>query len=127
MTTVYTCQIAQRRYAVGIAVDITVKSATGLGIALMPTWDIVMGVKRGNITHDGYTERYLELLRYRYNAERHLFDELLQINQLTLMCYCKPGAFCHRHIAVNVLERIAVARKIPFERGGEIDWKEFTR
>jgi hypothetical protein len=49
------------------------------------------------------------------------FLDLLSGEQVTLTCYCAPGLFCHRHIAVDVLEKIATVNAIPFERGGELD------
>jgi hypothetical protein len=36
------------------------------------------------------------------------------------LCFCRAGTFCHRHLAVTVLEKIAQARGLPFMRGGEL-------
>jgi hypothetical protein len=118
---IYTCQIAVRQKAVGLVLDTTVKSGTGLGKILAPTWHIVMGVKQGHITPEEYTERYLELLRQRFRRNKQEFLEILEYDQVTLLCYCRPGDFCHRHLAVDVLVKIAKHLGIECDMGGECD------
>lgn len=118
MITVYTGRITERGQ---FAIDITVKSAsTPEGRALAPTWELVMGSKSGAITPEQYTERYLALLRRRYAADKTPFTAILERPRAILCCYCAAGKFCHRHIVVDVLEKIAAAHCIPFQRGGEI-------
>jgi uncharacterized protein YeaO (DUF488 family) len=72
------------------------------------------------LSDDQYTEKYLDLLRQRYRANEQAFIELIQRPQLVLLCYCRSGVFCHRHIALDVLEKIANAKGLPFMRGGEL-------
>ena len=79
-----------------------------------------MGHKRGQISDAEYSERYLIMLRQRYAADKQPFLDILAHERVTLKCYCRAGKFCHRHIAVDVLEKIAAAHGLPFERGGEI-------
>lgn len=100
--------------------DITVKSGKGIGKVFAPTWDMVMGVKQGRITEAEYTERFLNLLRERYRQDEGAFIEVLKREQVVLMCYCRAGAFCHRHLVVDVLEKVAKSKGLPFERGGEV-------
>src|SRR5258705_12647969 len=113
-------------------IDATVKSGEGLGDALAPTWALVAGHKlyeaqqennpdeisrwayhkfSGNpvepLNDEQYTEQYLSLLRDRYTEDKQPFLNILDQRRVTLACYCGPGEFCHRHIAVNVLEKIA--------------------
>ncbi len=116
---IYTGQIARIRHPY---LDITVKSGTGLGRLLSPTWDMVLGVKRGVLSEAEYTEQYLSLLRGRYRQNSGGFIRILtpeNADLITLACYCKPHTFCHRYLAVEVLEKIARARGISFEYGGE--------
>jgi hypothetical protein len=116
---IYTGQIARIRHPY---LDITVKSGTGLARLLSPTWDMVLGVKRGVLSEVDYTGQYLDLLRYRYRHDRSGFICILtpeNADAMTLACYCKPHTFCHRYLAVEVLEKIARAHGIPFEYGGE--------
>jgi len=100
--------------------DITVKSGAGLGKLLAPTWDLVLGVKGGTISEEEYTRVYLALLRERYRGRKEQFLEVLRRDEVVLLCYCRKGWFCHRHIAVEVLEKIARAEGIAFARGGEV-------
>jgi len=68
-----------------------------------------------------YTERYLDLLRKRYQADKQPFLDILTRESATLTCYCAPGVFCHRHLAVEVLDKVAQANQLPFKAGGERD------
>ena len=91
--------------------DITIKSATDSGIVLAPTWAMVGGVKRWQgyepLTPQQYVDRYYQLLCTRFRANRQPFLELIRRERLVLLCYCRAGAFCHRHFAVDILEKIA--------------------
>jgi uncharacterized protein YeaO (DUF488 family) len=107
-------------YSGADGLDITVKSGKGIGKLFAPTWDMVMGVKQGRITEAEYTERFLNLLRERYRQDERAFVEVLKREQIVLLCYCRAGAFCHRHLVVDVLEKVAKAKGLPFERGGEV-------
>jgi len=104
--------------------DVTVKSATGIGQLLAPTWALVGGYKHWQgylpLTEQQYTDKYLALLRARYLANEEAFIEIIQREHLVLLCYCRAGVFCHRHLALDVLEKIACAKGLPVHRGGEL-------
>ncbi|MEP7287908.1 MAG: hypothetical protein ABI947_19325 [Chloroflexota bacterium] len=128
-------------------INTTVQSGQqGRGSVLAPTWPLVAGHKLYEamqsqnqieidrwkidkvtgrpttpLTDEAYTTQYLGLLRDRYARDKQPFLDLLQGEQVTLTCYCSPSTFCHRHIAVDVLEKVAAVHAMPFERGGEID------
>src|SRR5262249_29208133 len=121
MSTVYTSRIGYRGEA---GLHITVKSANGIGTLLAPTWALVGGHKHWHgysaLTDAQYIEKYLDLLRSRYRANEQAFIELIQHPQLVLLCYGRSGVFCHRNIALDVLEKIANAKGLPLTRGGEL-------
>lgn len=114
---VYTSRI---NYAGNHRLDITVKSGTSPGSVLAPSWTMVMDYKRGAITEAQYTDAYMRLIRAKYRANQAQFDALLELPEIVLCCFCNAGAFCHRHLAVDILEKIASRRGIVFVRGGEI-------
>ncbi len=58
--------------------------------------------------------------RARYQADDRPFIEILQREAVVLLCYCPASAFCHRHLAVDILDKIAQAKGLPFGRGGEL-------
>lgn len=118
-------------------VDITIKSAPPIGRVLAPLWPLVAGSKhykqlqagqavderwRGNrpLSWDEYTQEYLKLLRSRYGRNPRPFLDLLDLGDLTLCCYCRPGDNCHRHLAAGVLAKIAVASGLQVTLRGEI-------
>ena len=86
------------RYRAGGALDITVKGQDPVGRIFAPTWDMVMGVKNGTISHDEYIKQYLPILA----AVPHRYpDQLAKImtsSKVLLLCYCKQYAFCHRDL-----------------------------
>jgi|GEM_PF-267776 len=103
------------------ALDITVMSAnTPEGKLFAPTWEMVNGVKDGTLTHAAYTVSYLTLLRDRYQRDAAAFHRLLERDRIVLTCYCATGAFCHRHIALDVIRKIAAQRKIIVVGVGEV-------
>lgn len=130
MCVVYTSRIG---YTGADRLDTTVKSGNGLGKLLAPTWELVGGIKHHEtqgadprwlkyspITQEQYVQGYYELLRARYQANAKAFLTILQLDRVVCCCYCKAGIFCHRHLAVEILEKIATAKGLPFERGGEL-------
>ncbi len=143
MVKVFTSRVA---YQGKDRIDATVKSGDGLGDVLAPTWSLVAGHKLYEAQQENneeeiqrwsysqfsdksvealngeqYTEGYLQLLRQRYSKDPQPFVDILSQPRATITCYCAPGEFCHRHLAVNALEKIAEKRGIPFERGGELN------
>lgn len=121
MGTVYTSRIGYHGQS---GLDITVKSAEGIGEIFAPTWALVSGHKHWQgytpLTDQQYTDIYLDLLRARYRADEHAFIEIIQREHVVLLCYCRTGVFCHRHLALDVLDKIAHAKGLPFTRGGEL-------
>lgn len=117
MTTLYTARIT---YSGLDRLDTTVKSAdTPLGKALAPVWAMVMSHKDGTLTDSDYTEHYYTLLRRRYTANPSLFQSSFNNPELTLLCYCKVGVFCHRHLAKDILTKIGIANGLAVIDGGE--------
>lgn len=98
----------------GIVVDSTVKTGgNGIGACLIPSWEIVLGHKHWKgykpITDEEYISRYNEMLYERYNADPTPFGKLLRLPQIVIVCYCPAGAFCHRHLAAEMLRIISPA------------------
>ncbi len=129
MCVVYTSRIAYRGQD---RLDTTVKSGRGLGTLLAPTWELVGGIKHHEtqgidprwvkyspITQEQYIQGYYELLRARYQPNEEGFLAILRLDRV-VCCYCQAGVFCHRYLAVDILEKIAIAKGLPFERGGEL-------
>lgn len=108
----------------GLALDVTVMSARPEDRCLAPTWELVRASKDGRITWAQYTEGYLALLRERWalGPDRQPRDSaararLLQLARLaatgdvTLLCYCREPAHCHRSLLAQVLVKIAAAQR----------------
>jgi len=108
MTRIYT---ATYRYSGADRLDITVKGQHAFGQIFAPNWDMVMGVKQGRITNAQYTERYMNILN---NVPQAYYDELAKYPEITLVCFCPKGAFCHRVLLASHL-----ATKGGFEYHGE--------
>ena len=103
------------------ALNTTIKSAsTPEGKALAPTWQMVMDSKQGRITWEQYTEQYHALLRKRYAQDKTPFLSILKRNRVVLTCYCTDSTHCHRHLAMIVLQKIAVHHDITISLDGEL-------
>ncbi|HLY25954.1 MAG TPA: hypothetical protein VKQ72_06420 [Aggregatilineales bacterium] len=121
MCVVYTSRVGYRGPG---GLDITVKSATVAGRILAPEWAMVGGVKGwggyAKLSVEEYTRQFYDLLRSRFRQDSQAFLSLLNHEQLVTLCYCRPDVFCHRHLVVDILGKIAQARGLPFIRGGEL-------
>lgn len=101
--------------------DITIKGATGLGTLLAPSWELVNGIKQQTLPPEAYQEQFLNLLRSRYRQRQADFLKLLTPGTTTnFACYCKPFDFCHRYLAIRVLQQIAERHSIPCQYKGEL-------
>jgi uncharacterized protein YeaO (DUF488 family) len=85
--------------------DTTVKSSTGWAKDFAPTWDMVMGHKRGKVSDEQYTEQYLAILAHVPVPTWREFAELgrRSSNRITLLCYCPDGKFCHTHLMIDYI------------------------
>jgi uncharacterized protein YeaO (DUF488 family) len=92
----------------GYAVDVTVKKADMTkDYTFSPSWDIVMGHKYGRITDDQYKTMYYRMMLRSLKANPAKWKDLLSKGVITLMCFCKPGEFCHRVLLANFIVLIA--------------------
>lgn len=102
---------AQYRYSGDDRLDITAKSAVGSGKVLAPTWKMVNDYKAGTIDQWDYATKYFSLIIGRmmvYDDSNRvaLWDIGENHKQITLVCFCPPGEFCHRILAARMLENL---------------------
>ena len=83
--------------------DITVKTGKK---TFAPTWEMVMKTKKGLMSQEEYTHKYTELMRISYRENRQEWEELLARNRVVLVCFCPAGAFCHRALLAEMLEKL---------------------
>ena len=79
--------------------DITAKTAN----TFAPTWNMVMQYKSGDMSEAKYTEFYhtgMELSQQKCPEE---WKELLSRDEVTLVCFCPAGKFCHRVLLAKIL------------------------
>ena len=116
----HTFQLAKWRNVVALGIpylDTTVKTGNSI---FAPNWDIVMRVKSGAISEVEYTDRYKQLMRESFLANKLEWLETIKAPELAVACYCPSGRFCHRLILVELLEALCRAHSVPFEYAGEL-------
>lgn len=91
---------AQFRYKGDDRLDITVKTGNK---AFSPVWSMVMGHKNGTLTDEQYTDLYIKRMRYSYKKYGDEWAKLLQMEEVTLVCFCKAHDFCHRYLLADIL------------------------
>ena len=112
-------------------VDITIAGAKmaygygGIGKHFAPTWEMVMGEKKGLITQDEYTDLYHTLMLDHYARHPEIWLELLNRKRVVLKCFCKSGNFCHRILLAEYLMKVAAHHGIPFQYAGELVFKNY--
>lgn len=115
----YTAQMSGWRKAekLGIPfVDVTVKSGDKM---FAPTWDFLMEYKSDQ-DEDKYISKFTPLMRKNYLNNKQYWLDFLSQEEVVIACYCKAGKFCHRHLLVDIFEKICNHEGIGFERGGEL-------
>lgn len=123
MTVFYTAAVYHRKAVAErniVLVDTTVKSGNK---AFAPSWDIVQAHKQSDHSIEAdtaYLDVYVPMMRFSYRENLSQWLALFEPPEVALGCYCKPGAFCHRHVLVDMLEAVAKKHNLPFSRGGEI-------
>lgn len=95
---------AQYSYRGPDRLDITVKGKDPIGSAFAPTWDMVMKYKKGRMSEAEYRERYIELLRDSYKTRPGAWQNLMTRPEVTLVCFCRSGDFCHRVLLAELMK-----------------------
>jgi len=85
-----------------------------------PQWDMVDGIKNGTMTEEQYTERYHALMMSSYRAHKELWLKAINSKHIVLVCYCKPGQFCHRTILAGYLRQVAEKQGMKVLVKGEV-------
>jgi len=124
MIELYTIQLARWRLAKAHdiqLIDTTAKSGEKAGYGfLAPSWDIVMGIKQGEITEEEYTHVYLRMLAQSRQRYPEKWATLLSLTKVAFACYCSSNKFCHRHLLYEDFQSYVKACGVEFRLGGEI-------
>lgn len=115
----WTIQLAQWRRLPKdriVLLDTTVRTGDPV---FAPSWEIVMDVKAGKISEQEYTDRYKEMMRASWKANRTRWVEVCGLGEVAIACYCGAGKFCHRHLLKSYLESSCKSLGIPFSYMGE--------
>lgn len=93
-----------------IGIDTTVKSAIGLWRSFAPTWSMVMGWKRGELTWEQYVSQYGTILA---RVPDVVWNILAAQPEARLLCYCRDGVPCHTHLIIfsGICSRIRIAMR----------------
>jgi uncharacterized protein YeaO (DUF488 family) len=101
MTKIYTGKIG--RYKGDDGLDITIMTGE---IAFAPSWDLVRRAKKNKISREEYKKEYLRLMRESFIKNREIWDWVLNQNEITFLCYCPSGKFCHRILLAYIFEKL---------------------
>jgi len=71
-----------------------------------PSWELVKGYKRGDITQAQYTEKYWVLMIESMMEHPNEWNALVNRSRIVLTCYCRSGVFCHRVLLAQLLEGV---------------------
>ena len=102
---------AQLRYGGPDRLDITVQGKDPVGSIFAPTWDMVRrykeAVKLNKVVEaiETYTTAYWTLMDYRLPNAGSTVSWILSRKEVTFVCFCPAGAFCHRVLISNLLDK----------------------
>jgi uncharacterized protein YeaO (DUF488 family) len=104
---------AQYQYSGKDRVDITIKSAGYPWNVFAPTWEMVMEYKR--MAQKGraveaesvYVKQYTHIIEQAWKTHHQQLSDLLKSDRIiTLVCFCRPGDFCHRVLLAKHFESL---------------------
>jgi len=109
---------AHYRYSGPDRVDITVKGQDPKWREFAPTWDMVMGYKNKTMSETEYINRYTAILD---RVSIATWDAILQMEEVTFVCFCNKDWFCHRNILVHYM--VSSLGNMP-SRMSYLGWRE---
>lgn len=126
--TIHTSRLSLRDPDVlDITVDAVEKDrATRQGIALSTLRSMVQAYKKKSLTPSEYSQKYRDLIAWRYQHHKQPFLDILARNRVVLTCFCKPGEFCHRVLAKDILTKITEKHNVKVIDGGELETGQTT-
>ena len=93
-----------------LGLDVTRKSGME---TLAPPWWIIRDLKSGAMPWVEYAGIYRQLMRRSQLEHVDVWDSLLDVGAagrvLCLLCYCRRGAHCHRHLLAELVRDYAQA------------------
>ena len=101
---IYTSQL---KYSGPDRLDITVKGQDPVGKHFAPTWEMVMGIQNKTISKELYTYAYTGMmLCSRYISAPKVWEQIRNLDRITLVCFCPASAFCHRVLLANTFQNM---------------------
>lgn len=88
--------------------------------AFAPDFGDVKAYKRGELSEQEYSRIYLQRMRQSLQENPNAWHKLREYRQVALACYCKPGAFCHRHLFADMMKSYLEKNGIKAHIEGEI-------
>jgi len=106
MTQLWTAQFG---YPGPHRMDITVMTKDPIGQYFAPTWEMVNKYKKATcdakVAQDVYEDEYamLMLSRLPEMVALRIWEQIADRPYIVLVCYCNARAFCHRHLAKDLM------------------------
>jgi uncharacterized protein YeaO (DUF488 family) len=86
-------------------------------LAFAPSWSMVQNHKSGEYSDEQYTSLYQTLMNWSQKKYPEAWQDLLRRDEVTIVCFCAPGKFCHRYILKDILVNLGATymgeREIP--------------
>ena len=117
---IWTIQIAQWRTAKArniFFLDITAKTGHK---AFAPHFRDVMAYKNHILSEEEYTKLYLDRMYTSQDTNWKAWGSLKNHPQIAFGCYCKAGAFCHRHLFTDLATSYLEAAGFEVVQEGEL-------
>jgi hypothetical protein len=100
-----TAHISHKPTSDELVINVTVKSGLQM---FAPTWRMVEGYLGGAMSKEQYTKLYLKMMEESWTKHQHRWETIitkaaLEGRVIVLTCYCRKGAFCHRHLLKKIL------------------------
>jgi hypothetical protein len=63
-----------------------------------------MAWKDNRISQVEYSDAYLKIMRASFRVNQAIWKKVLEMPEVTLVCFCKADDFCHRRLLARIFE-----------------------
>ena len=107
---IYTASYFQKERHYGKKFSISRSEPKGISIdgkleMFVPDGSILADYKKRKIDEKGYIDRYREQMQRNLPQIKAWLQQLKPEEDVTLMCWERPGQFCHRNLVIKFVER----------------------
>jgi uncharacterized protein YeaO (DUF488 family) len=91
----------------------------GIGMAFAPSRQLLtpflrrrwLGIELDECEWGRYQQRYIEEMRESYRKQRSACDQVMQMGEVVLLCFCTDAKHCHRRVLAWIFSELGATNR----------------